>query len=183
MNLAWIDIETTGLDPRHDEILELALIITTQDLHVVMEKSWVVSHVHDLRSHMNDWVLRTHTESGLLEDLRRAVDTIEEVDQEAAAAVKHWRLKDKSILAGSSPHFDRSFIAQHMPELNEALHYRNFDTSTIERAFEFWRPDLRQPREGRNVAHRAMADIRWSLECARYYQGVIQSLRTTEALP
>lgn len=204
MKIAWIDIETTGLDPKADYILELALIITDENLEILDQNNWVIRpsgedvsrnfaaegerpirlfSAEKLRERMNDWLLKTHTESGLLADVEESMLRLSSVDEAAARLVNHHGGKYKPILAGSSPHFDRGFISEQMPALHAALHYRHFDTSTVERAFEWWRPDLRQPRDGRNVAHRAVADIRWSLECARYYKGVVKALKAPGGEP
>ena len=182
MKIAWADIETTGLDPEGDLILELALIISDQNLEVLEERSWVIrpnASPEEVRGRMNDWVLKTHTDSRLIEELASGV-SLGDVDRSASEIIASHGGKYKLILAGSSPHFDRSFFRAQMPLVDKALHYRHFDTSTMERAFEWWRPDLRQPRDGRSVAHRALDDIRWSLDCARYYQRVIRSLKAEE---
>lgn len=183
MKIAWIDIETTGLSPQQDFILEFALIITDGWLTVLEERNWVIKPDVDFAPRMNDWVRKTHTDSGLLEAVAASGVTLGQVDAEASAIILKHGGKYKPLLGGSSPHFDRGFIAQQMPAVDAQLHYRHFDTSTLERAFELWRPDLRQPRDGRSVAHRALDDIRWSINCAFYYQGVLRWLNQPESLP
>jgi oligoribonuclease len=177
MTIAWIDIETTGLEPKDHLILELALIITDTRLEVLDERSWIIkpTQADDPLSKMNEWVVKTHSESGLLQLIEAGVP-VAEVEAEVAEIVQKHTGKYKPTLAGSSPHFDRGFLKVHMPKLDEALHYRHFDTSVLESAFRMWRSDLAQPRDGRSVAHRALDDIRWSVDCARYYRGVLQGL-------
>lgn len=177
MTIAWIDIETTGLDPQKDFILELALIITDTKLEVLEQQTWVLNPApeNELLARMNDWVIKTHGESGLLQLVGTGAPAAQ-VEAEAAQIIAKHTGKYKPTLAGSSPHFDRGFIRSQMPKLDDALHYRHFDTSVLESAFRMWRPDLTQPRDGRNVAHRALDDIQWSVNCARYYRGVLQGL-------
>lgn len=175
--LVWIDIETTGLDPQKDAILEVASVITDDALAEVARFEAVISR-EGLRTEFVDLdpaVRKMHTDNGLWEQSGAGGWSKEWVDRQLSQLIKKFTPEqdgkpDKPQLAGSSVHFDRSFLRLAMPLTDAALHYRHLDVSALnEFARRFcpgvWegRPNLSEP------AHRAMPDILNSIEVCRYY--------------
>jgi len=183
MKLIWIDLETTGLKPNVDPMLEAALVVTDEDLNVLCERSWVIapsmnSYVYDQDSFdalLSDHVREMHTRSGLLAEVMGGQQK-GQVEQEMLALVREHAGAGRHLLAGSSVHFDHGFIEAQMRELNQCLHYRHFDVSVLQRSFEFWCPSLRIKDDTRQIAHRALDDIRWSIHVAKSYSVVFKQM-------
>lgn len=151
--LVWIDLETTGLCPQEDCILEAGMIITTDDLSAeVFQKSWVVKPKKDL-SDLHDQVRRMHEASGLLAEVDSGFEP-GFVAVEMAFAIEDHGAKGEP-LCGSSVHFDRNFLRVHMPAVWRRLHYRNIDVSTLWELGKRWGYDVRSPEK----AHRTLADL------------------------
>lgn len=159
----WLDLETTGLDPVRCEILEVAVLATDERLvQVGAACSWVVWYGSPPA--MDDYVRAMHTKNGLIAELPQAMlqpPAIEECVLAFVASV--FPEGAKPVLAGSTIHFDQRFIKKHMPALARRLHYRLFDASTLKMAcktlYGFDPPKAE--------AHRALADVRESLDLAR----------------
>lgn len=173
--LLWIDLETTGLDPQGDHIVEVAWMTSYDDLSA---RSHVHTYVVDLspaaRKQLaeNPFVLDMHKTSGLLEDLdgRGPVFRIEDIEDDIIAALKRETVSgDRISVAGFSVHFDLAFINEHMPRLAELLSHRVFDVSTL-RTF-FREINIESSYENRNK-HRAGDDVIESYYVALEYRGV-----------
>ena len=169
-NLVWIDLEMTGLDPRTERIIEIATIITDSDLNIIAEgPSLAVRQDDALLEAMDEWNTVHHTSSGLIDRVRR------EGVAEAAACSQTLDFLKRHVEAGTSPLCgnsvgqDRRFLVEYMPELESFLHYRNLDVSTIKELAMRWRPDV-MAGLNKKGAHRALDDIRESIEELRHYR-------------
>lgn len=169
-NLAWLDLEMTGLDPDRDRIIEIALVVTDADLNTVAEGPVLaIRQPEAVLDAMDAWNKGTHTRSGLLERVR--VSTLREADAEQrmlAFLAEHVPAK-ASPLCGNSICQDRRFLARWMPRLEAHFHYRNLDVSTLKELARRWRPELVKglTKQGR---HEALADIYESIGELRYYR-------------
>jgi oligoribonuclease len=181
--LVWIDMEMSGLDPDRERILELATIITDKDLVVVAELAEIVVHQPDaVLDAMDDWNRTHHGASGLTERVRAA--TVSEAEAEAAVVAfidAHLPAasssSDRPVLAGNSIHQDRRFISRYLPRLDRRLHYRMIDVSTVKELARRWYPDLYEHRPAKRETHRALDDIRESIDELRFWRQTIFALR------
>ena len=163
--LAWIDLEMTGLDPKRHVIVEIASLITSDDLEIVAEgPQLVISATSDELAEMDDFVTTMHARSGLTKDITESGLSIVEAQVETPGSVP---------LAGNSIGTDRRFLAAQMPEIESFLHYRCVDVSTVKELARRWYPQVlaAAPEKGGN--HRALDDIKESLNELRYYRSAL----------
>jgi len=172
MNFIWMDLETTGLNPEIDRILEVAVVVTTENLQALHEYSKVVyfteAWVASARERSNAVVRDMHTKNGLWEELSRSSCSLGDIAHELVELIRCHSWKGPPMLAGSSVHFDRSFLRYNLPDVERLLHYRNFDVSVLKTASEAWGGKL-PPRKTVDV-HRALPDVLESIEVARFYR-------------
>lgn len=170
--LAWMDLEMTGLDPARHVIVEIATLVTDDDLNLVAEGPDLVIHATpDELSRMDDVVVAMHTRSGLLPAIEASTVTLEEAGAQTLAFLKEHIPDARSVpLCGNSIGTDRRFLAAHLPEIEEYLHYRSVDVSTIKELIKRWNPALLDGAPRKSEGHRALDDIRESLEELRYYR-------------
>lgn len=170
--LIWIDLEMTGLDIERDRILEVAVLVTDGALEEIEEGPDLVVHAPEAAlEHMADYVRQMHMTSGLIDAVRASTRTVEDAEREVLAFVRaHVPEADSAPLAGNSVHSDRMFIRRFMPALDAHLHYRNVDVSTLKELVRRWYPECYAARPDKGGGHRALADIRESLEELRYYR-------------
>lgn len=167
--LVWIDVETTGLNPKKDLLLEVAMVITDRKLNVLEERSCVIFHDQlSIQARLTPVTWQMHTNNGLLQDVKHSsfeMDAAEvlflDLLQVTNVPVK------KGILAGSSVHFDRAFLRENMPLLEAFFYHRMFDVSALKTAAQMWRPEL-VPDQMK--AHRAMDDIKESIALAQHFR-------------
>jgi oligoribonuclease len=175
--LVWVDLETTGLEPKSHRVLEMAMVITDYALVVIDEFSRVIKQPHrpavGFRSAMPPEVLLMHQKSGLIDevvDARYTIDVVESemrVFMEAIVGPADPNIRKRPLMAGSSVHFDRSFLEIHMPELIGHFHYRNFDATSFGEAARLWFPnEFVEPEKQR--LHRALPDLHDTLAELRY---------------
>ncbi len=172
--LVWIDCEMTGLDLEHDALVEVAALVTDFDLNVLGEGvDVVIKPPAEALEQMVDFVRDMHTSSGLLDELAHGVTL--EAAQDAVLTYIRSQCPDGSRppLAGNSVATDRAFISRDMPELEQALHYRLVDVSSIKELSRRWFPRAyyNAPTKGGN--HRALADIQESIEELRFYRDAV----------
>lgn len=167
-------MEMSGLDPEKDRILEVAVLVTDGDLEVVAEGPHFVVHQPDaVLEAMDEWNTKHHGQSGLTERVRES--TLDETQASAAILdflAKHTE-KGKAPLAGNSIHQDRRFVARYLPEVEDWLHYRNVDVSTIKELARRWYPKQYAGRPTKRGAHRAMDDLMESIEELKYYRATL----------
>ena len=167
--LVWIDLEMTGLDPDADTIIEIATLVTDQELKVLAEgPELAIRHPLERLEAMDDWNRNTHGKSGLWD--RVLASTVDAAQAEAATIefLEQWLPAGKSPMCGNSICQDRRFLARGMPQLERWFHYRNLDVSTIKELARRWQP---QVLNGFTKAgtHTALSDIRESVaELAHY---------------
>lgn len=168
--LVWIDLEMTGLSPERDRIIEIATIITDSSLQVVAEGPVLaINQPEAMLAGMDEWNTRTHTATGLVEQVRESEIDERQAELETLRFVQNHVPKNKSPLCGNSICQDRRFLARYMRELEAYLHYRNLDVSTVKELARRWHPDLADGFEKRGT-HRALDDIRESIAELRYYR-------------
>jgi oligoribonuclease len=172
--LMWCDLEMTGLDPDRHVIVEVALVATTVDLEIVDEGIDLVVHQDaEALASMDDFVLNMHTRSGLLDAIRTSTVSLDEAGAEALAYLRRHVAERTAPLCGNSIGMDRRFLARHLPAVEEYLHYRSIDVSTVKELARRWYPDLFRKRPDKREGHRALADIRESIEELRYYRDTV----------
>jgi len=168
-NLIWIDLEMTGLDAQVDRILEMATIITGNELNIVAEGPVLAIHQNEsVLAGMDEWNQKQHAKSGLIKRVRAS-----RIDEQAAERltlqfVGQYVPKGKSPMCGNSICQDRRFLARCMPNLEAYFHYRNLDVSTVKELAQRWYPAL--PKMKKSSSHLALEDIRESIEELRYYR-------------
>jgi oligoribonuclease len=172
--LVWIDCEMTGLDLGADALIEVAALVTDFDLNVLGDGvDLVVKPPADALDQMNDFVRTMHETSGLLGELDAGMTLAEAEERVLAYVREHCGENSRPPLAGNTVATDRSFLARDMPSLEGFLHYRIVDVSSIKELARRWYPRayFQAPAKGGN--HRALADIRESIEELRYYREAV----------
>ncbi|GGX95121.1 oligoribonuclease [Litchfieldella qijiaojingensis] len=179
--LVWIDLEMTGLDPARERIIEVATLITDNDLNLIAEGPVIAVHQPDsLLEAMDDWNRKTHGESGLVERVKQSrVDTAA-AERQTLEFLKAYVVPGTSPMCGNSVHQDRRFLEREMPELLAFFHYRNLDVSTLKELAKRWNPTALKGFEKRNV-HLALDDIRESLAELAHYRRTFLRLETKDA--
>jgi len=169
-HLVWMDLEMTGLDPDTDRILEVATLVTDSNLNLIAEGPvYYVKQPDEIIAGMDDWNTEHHTTSGLI-DLVRAEGVSEREAEAGTMAFLQQHISERhSPLCGNSIGQDRRFLVRYMPALEEFLHYRNVDVSTIKELAVRWRPDIADGVVKNNV-HRALDDIKESIEELKHYR-------------
>lgn len=170
LNLLWIDMEMSGLQPDTDKVLEVAIVITDAGLNVIAESPVLVVHQPDaVLDAMDNWNKGTHGKSGLIEKVKSSILGEAEVEAQMLAFIKQHVPERTSPMCGNSICQDRRFLARHMPKLEAYFHYRNLDVSTLKELAKRWRPGLA---EGFKKAskHEALADIYESIDEMKYYR-------------
>lgn len=168
--LIWIDLEMTGLDTMNDDIIEIATIVTDEDLNVLAEGPVFAIKVSDQKLNaMDEWNTKQHGQSGLIDRVRRSTVTLEQAEKETIEFLKKWVDEGKSPMCGNSICQDRRFLARQMPQLERFFHYRNLDVSSIKELCYRWRPDILKGVE-KTGSHLAMDDIRDSIRELKHYR-------------
>lgn len=170
--LVWLDMEMTGLDAERERVIEMAVILTDGQLNEIAVGPDLVIHQSDeILAAMDDWNKKHHGGSGLVERVKSS--TVSEADAEAETMAfinEHVAAKERPVLAGNSIHQDRRFIRRYMPTLEKRLHYRMVDVSTIKELGRRWFPQIVARQPIKNETHRALDDIRESIDELRYYK-------------
>ena len=176
LNLIWIDLEMTGLDPDRERIIEIATVVTDADLNVLAEgPSLVIHQAEALLGAMDEWNTKQHGKSGLTKRVRNS--TVTEADASAATLdfLRQWVPEGQSPMCGNSIGQDRRFLVRYMPELAAFFHYRNLDVSTLKELARRWKPEVAEAviKKGR---HLALDDVYDSIaELSHYRTTFIQA--------
>lgn len=169
-NLAWVDMEMTGLNPDTDRILEVAMVITDSNLNIIAESPvLVVNQSASILDSMDDWNKSTHGRSGLIEKVLQSTQNENSVSQQVLSFMKEYIPVKTSPMCGNSICQDRRFMARWMPDLEEYFHYRNLDVSTLKELCKRWKPDLSKGFK-KSGKHEALADIHESIDELKYYR-------------
>ncbi len=170
-HLIWIDCEMTGLDLSTDALVEIAVLVTDSDLDVIGEGVDVVVQASQAQlDAMNDFVRQMHTSSGLITQIPSGI-SLSAAEEKILEYLKSAGTEPgKSPLAGNSVSVDRNFIARDMPTLNEYLHYRTIDISSIKELARRWHPKTYFASPAKTGNHRALGDIRDSTGELAYYR-------------
>ena len=176
-NFVWIDLEMSGLDPDKEVIIEIATIVTDCQLNVLEEGPDLVLHQPEIYlTRMDDWNKNQHSKSGLIDDVRRSMISLEEAETQTLNFIKKYCEAKQNPLCGNAVHHDRRFLIKYMPRIHEFLHYRHVDVSTVKTVVSKWYPKLKEVKK--NTTHRALSDIRESIEELSLYRK--QYFRTIE---
>ena len=169
--LVWIDMEMSGLDPERERILELAVLVTDGDLNVLAEGPELVVHQPDaVLDGMDEWNTEHHGASGLTDRVRASSVSETEAEDQVLAFLQQHCGERQGRLAGNSVWQDRRFLARYMPRIDAYLHYRIVDVSTVKELVGRWLPSVLASAPEKSGAHRALADIKESLEELRHYR-------------
>lgn len=172
--LVWIDCEMTGLDIENDALIEVAALVTDSELNVLGEGiDVVIRPPAEALEQMLDVVRTMHTESGLLGQLDAGTNLVDAEGQVMAFIREHVPEGVRPPLAGNSVGTDRAFLARDMHDIDELLHYRIVDVSSIKELVRRWYPRVYFAAPKKSGSHRALADIRESIEELRYYRSAV----------
>jgi oligoribonuclease len=180
-----MDLEMTGLDIRRHVIVEIATLVTDDDLNIVAEGPDLVVHASaEALARMDDVVRDMHRRSGLLAAIEASTLTLEEAGAQTLAFLREHLPEPGTVpLGGNSIGTDRRFLAAHLPEIEEHLNYRSVDVSTIKELVRRWYPDVLAAAPRKAGGHRALDDIRESIEELRYYRATVLTGPRADAPP
>jgi len=169
-NLIWIDLEMTGLDTQHDQIIEIATVVTDSNLAILAQGPVIAIHQPDvIMNAMDAWNTSHHGDSGLTGRVSQSTTTAEDAERETLEFLRQYVAPGKSPMCGNSICQDRRFMARLMPELEAFFHYRNLDVSTLKELARMWKPELTGGFVKKG-AHLALDDILESIEELKYYR-------------
>jgi oligoribonuclease len=169
-NLVWLDCEMTGLEPEHDRIIEIAVIVTSPDLAVRIEGPVFAIHQSDvLLGGMDAWNKGTHGKSGLIDKVKASAITEGQAEEELMAFVSAYVPAKGSPMCGNSIGQDRRFLVKYMPRLEAFFHYRNLDVSTLKELAKRWKPEVYASFK-KQQRHTALADVHESIDELVHYR-------------
>ncbi|XP_011703384.1 PREDICTED: probable oligoribonuclease isoform X2 [Wasmannia auropunctata] len=169
--IVWIDMEMTGLEVDKDHILEIACIITDNKLNIISEELNIVIHQSDeILENMNEWCKENHKRTGLIESSRSSTVSLEEAEKTVLDFLKKYIQERTCPLAGNSIYMDRFFLYKHMPLINNFLHYKIIDVSTVKELTRRWNPNVHNSAPKKKLNHRALDDIKESITELRHYK-------------
>tara|TARA_B100001146_G_C16200947_1_gene444573 strand:- start:10786 stop:11325 length:540 start_codon:yes stop_codon:yes gene_type:complete len=168
-NLVWMDLEFTGLSD-DQVIIETACIITDKNLEILEEGPNLIIHrSQEELDRIEAWPLKVHTESGLLEKVKKSKIKISEAEKINIDFISKWVEKKEGLLCGNSIHIDRKYIRKEMPILDDYLHYRMIDVSSFKEVIKRWFKPIKNEPQKQNT-HLALDDIKESIEELRWYK-------------
>lgn len=170
MNLVWVDMEMTGLEPDTDRIIEVAIVVTDMHLNVLAEGPVLAIHQSDATlDAMDSWNKGTHGRSGLIDRVKASTVTEAQAEEQLIAFMKQWVPAGKAPMCGNTIGQDRRFMVRYMPKLEAVFHYRNVDVSTLKELCRRWKPEVVSGFK-KAQKHTALADILESIEELKYYR-------------
>lgn len=169
--LIWVDLEMTGLNPACERIIEIATIVTDDNLNLVAEGPVFAIHQSDaLLADMDEWNQTHHHQSGLVKRVKDSQVTESQAEEDTLTFLARHVAPGTSPLCGNSVHQDRRFLYRYMPRLEQFFHYRIIDVSTVKELMKRWAPVAYQQQPEKVSQHLALADIKDSIEELRYYR-------------
>ena len=173
--LVWMDLEMTGLDHTSDVIVEIATLVTDDDLNIVAEGPDLVVHQPDeVLAKMDPFVVEMHTRSGLLDEIKASTISLEDAGGATLEFINSHGPEPGTVpLCGNSIGTDRRFLATYLPDIENHLHYRSIDVSSVKELVKRWYPDVDAKREHGKGSHRALDDIRHSVAELVYYRTTV----------
>jgi oligoribonuclease len=175
----WVDCEMTGLDPARDVLLEIATIVTDQDLNIVAHGPELAIHQGPARLRsMDAWNRRTHKASGLLERVQASRVSVAEAERQTLRFVRTFCYAKTAPLCGNSVWQDKQFLARYMTNLHDFMHYRIVDVSSLKLLVKRWYPGVQPPAKAET--HRALADIEESIDELRHYRSILTGRRAPD---
>jgi oligoribonuclease len=170
-NFVWIDLEMTGLNPEVDVILEIATIITDNQLNTIAEgPAYVIWHPDNVLQFMDEWCIKQHGKTGLTDAVKHSNISLEKAYKDTLAFIKDHCPPNTGILAGNSVWVDRQYLNKAMPEVVDFLHYRLLDVSSIKEVLKAWYPGNSHLDFKKSDSHRALEDIRESMKELAHYR-------------
>ncbi|XP_078043868.1 oligoribonuclease isoform X1 [Augochlora pura] len=168
-NIVWIDMEMTGLHVETSHIMEVACIITDKNLNIIGDElNLVINQPDEILENMNDWCMKHHKETGLTDESRLSKINVRNAEKILLNHLQKYVEIGSCPLAGSSVYMDRMFLYKYMPSVNNYLHYRLIDTSTLKELILRWNLDV--PKFTKSAEHRALADIKESIKELEHYK-------------
>ncbi|XP_014673223.1 PREDICTED: oligoribonuclease, mitochondrial-like isoform X2 [Priapulus caudatus] len=172
--IVWMDLEMTGLNVDIDHILEIACLITDDQLNIVVEGPNLILHQPEsVMNEMNDWCKEHHGQSGLTEAVIKSDISLQMAEVSMLSFLRQHVPQGKCPLGGNSIHVDKKFLDKYMPQLMHHLHYRIIDVSSIKELCRRWYPSVYSRVSAKKGAHRAMDDIRESIHELKLYRSSI----------
>ena len=172
-NMAWLDLEMTGLDPEKDTILEIATIITDSELRLLGEGPALAVHQPEVvLARMDPWCVEQHGKSGLTERVRLSKVSMAEAQARTVEFIAKWCPEKKAPLCGNTIGQDRRFLVKYMPILHDYFHYRSIDVSTVKELVARWYPASKYVYP-KTKQHEALADIRESIAELTHYRKTV----------
>ncbi len=169
--LVWIDLEMTGLHPEIDVILEIATIVTDNQLNILAKgPSLIIHQPEDKMSPMSDWVFNQHSKSGLLDAVRHSLISMHDAEQQTLTFLNQYCAPGIAPLCGNSVWQDRAFLRMHMPRIVDFLHYRMIDVTTVKELVKRWYPHNPHTMFKKQDHHRALDDIQESIHELAFYR-------------
>jgi oligoribonuclease len=183
-HLVWIDLEMTGLDIERHVIVEIACIVTNSELETLDDGLDVVVHPPPgALDQMDDFVRTMHTKSGLLVAMEASTTDLQTAGAQALDYIREHVPERQAPVCGNSIGVDRRFLDRYLPAIDQYLHYRSIDVSSFKELCRRWYPAIYKKRPSKNETHRALDDIRESIEELRYYRSAMFVSPNGEAPP
>ncbi len=169
--LVWLDLEMTGLDVERHVIVEIAALVTDDDLEPVDDGIDLIVHQPaSVLAEMDDFVRTMHTKSGLVPEIEASTLSLADAGAQVLEYVRGHVDEGSSPLCGNSIGVDRRFLDRHLPELDRFLHYRSIDVSSFKELCHRWYPAVYKRRPNKTETHRALADVHESIAELKYYR-------------
>ncbi|WP_137225454.1 oligoribonuclease [Shewanella sp. MEBiC00475] len=169
-NLIWVDLEMTGLEPAVDRVIEIATLVTDQELNIIAQGPVLaIYQTDDVLAGMDDWNQKHHGESGLVDRVRASKCSEQDAIELTITFLAQYVPKGASPMCGNSIGQDRRFLNKYMLELEEYFHYRNIDVSTIKELVRRWSPETMNGFSKKNT-HQALEDIKESIAEMQFYR-------------